>query len=125
MLTSLTPRECLYDEDFGVGGDAVGEGLLVAQELIADEDVDVLAQGALLVDDVIAQPAPALVDGGDDLGDGGGVDGAFAEVGEEAFEVGREFDLSHGRELERKGRYVTSFTAAARTFYTLPPSSPR
>ena len=48
----------------GVSGDAVGEGLLVAQEFAADEDIDVLAQGALLVDDVVAQPAPALVDGG-------------------------------------------------------------
>ena len=59
---------------FGIGGNAVGEGPLVAQELVADEDVDVFAQGALLINDVIAQSAPALVDGGDDVGDGGGVD---------------------------------------------------
>ena len=73
-LNLLASGECLDDEDFGIGGNAVGEGPLVAQELVADEDIDVLAQGALLIDDVVAQPAPALVDGGDDVGDGGGVD---------------------------------------------------
>ena len=69
----------MYDVDAGVGGDAVGERPLVAQELVADEDIDVFAQGALLVDDVVGQPAPALVDGGDDVGDGGGVDAAVAQ----------------------------------------------
>ena len=101
--TASASRQCLDDEDFGIGGDAVGEGQLVAQELAADEDVDVFAQGALLVDDVVGEPAPALVDSGDDVGDGGGVDAALAEVGEEALQVGREFDVSHSGELERMG----------------------
>ena len=74
-----------------MGGDAVGEGLLVVQEFVADEDIDMFAQGALLVDDVVGDSAPTVVKVGDDVGDGGGVDLAFAEVGEEALEVGCEF----------------------------------
>lgn len=91
----LSSRKRLHDVDAGVGGNAIGERPFVADEFVADEDIDVLAQRALFVDDIVAQPAPALVDGADGFGDGGCFDLEFGQVGEEALQVGCEFDPWH------------------------------
>ena len=79
----------------GVGGYLVRERAFVADEVIADEDIDVFTQSAGFINYVIAKTVPALIDGADGLSDGRAIDIAFAEVGEEAGQVGCEIDACH------------------------------
>ena len=51
----VSSRQGLQDIDFVARSDGIGEMRAIGDRLSVDEDVDVLAQHALLVDDIAAQ----------------------------------------------------------------------
>ena len=90
------------DGDFGVGGKGCGEAAGIANAFVADEDVDVFADMALLGDDAIANTGVKRIQGGESVGDEAWRFGQFdfaAAFGELAQGAGDVKDDGHGQRL--------------------------
>jgi hypothetical protein len=92
----LTPRERLENKKLVVGGDGVLQALAVVDEIAAEEDVDVLTKGTLVVYNVTGQAGMASIEGSHDVGYGLAFDFFdFLKVRKEALQVTGEFDAHH------------------------------
>src|SRR5262245_61699850 len=95
-LIGLTSRKSLHDVDLTARLEDIREPLAVPDQAVVNEDVDVLEQGAALIDQVPRQTRPASVQRSDELRDVGRLQRGLAEVRKVAAQVSGELNLGHG-----------------------------